>query len=79
MNAELDHNELRGDRLGQMTNDSCFEEEEPFPLLSWRSRDGGYRGVVTGKGYEVRGGTLDSGPRVAGGRACGVLWKALKV
>lgn len=40
MNAELDHNELRGDRLGQMTNDSCFEEEEPFSLLSWRSRDG---------------------------------------
>ena len=67
MNGELDHKELRGDRLGQMTNDSCFEEEEPVPLLSWRSRDGGCRGVVTGKGYEVRDGTLDSGPRVGGG------------
>lgn len=39
---------------------------------------GGYRGVVTGKGYEVRGGTVDSGPRVRGGCG-GVLWKALKV
>lgn len=45
---------LRGDRLGQMMDDSCFEEEAPFLLLSWRSREGRCRGFVIRKGYKVQ-------------------------